>query len=339
MSVVDAEADPPAAALSTSVIVPTFKRMDLLPRCLAAIEQLTPRPIEIIVCHRPDADPDTARWLNQHVGAHELWKLVDLGRPGQVAALNAALEVARGDILAIFDDDATPHSDWLSIILKDFADENVAAVGGSDIVHGPDGAPITRRPRSKPGLQDWWGEVRGGHEGAVGPPRPVDVLKGCNWAIRRRAIGTLKFDERLPGTGAQAVNDYWFCLNLRQAGWTIIFDPAARVEHFAGFKPDYSHGAFPRLKCFEWTAGSTAAAMAFASPSLKLRNIVYHVLCGERHCPGLLFIAHSLVRRPGSLPGQLIGGWSGYLVGFRLATVFRSEPPGEASRPKGALAM
>ena len=309
--------------------------MDLLPRCLAAIEQLTPRPIEIIVCYRPVDDPDASQWLHQQIDAHVRWKLVSVERPGQVHALNAALAIARGDILAIFDDDAAPHPDWLAIVLRCFADENVAAAGGRDIVHTPGGAPMLRSSRSKAGFQDWWGEVRGGHEWAVGPPRAVDTLKGCNWALRRSAIGTLCFDERLPGTGAQAVNDYWFCLNLRHAGWTIIFDPAARVDHFAGFKLDYAHGAYPRLKCFEWTAGSTASAMAFAPWSLKLRNIIYHVLCGERHCPGLFFIAHSLVRRPRSLPGQLIGGWSGYLFGLRLADQFRVQPPGKPANPKG----
>jgi glycosyltransferase involved in cell wall biosynthesis len=310
-----------------SAIVPTFKRLDILPQCLTGIEAQRFSLTEIIVAYRPDDDPQTAVWLETNKKSHPLWVLVPLYQSGQVAALNAALAIAKGKILAIFDDDAVPRPDWLQKVLVHFLDESVAAAGGRDLVHGHDGI-VTKPVLRKAGYRDYWGNVIGGHHLVVGRSREVDVLKGCNWALRRTALGTLHLDERLLGAGAQPANDYWLCLILRHAGWKIILDPEAIVDHYPGTKPDYQHGTWPRVKCFEWTANETATRLAFAPWHLKLRYILYHIAIGHRNCPGAYYVIHSVLRRPRSLPGQLVGGWSGISLGFRMAREFGRSPPG-----------
>jgi glycosyltransferase involved in cell wall biosynthesis len=316
----------------TSIIAPTFKRMDRLPAFLRAAEAMRGAVIEIIICNRPDDDPETAIWLQAEAPAHPRWRLVTVFEPGVVAALNAGLAIAQGDIIALFDDDTVPAQDWLEVITPHFRRPNVGAVGGRDIVHGANG-PITTPRARRAGYRDFWGNIVGGHHLVVGEPRPVEVLKGCNMAFRAAALGTLRFDNRLLGKGAQIANDSWFCLNLRQYHWTIILDPAAIVDHFPGYKPDYAHGAWGREKCFDWTANYVASRLAYAKPTRRLKFMVYSIFVGHRYCPGIYYLIHSMVKRPAALAGQLGGGWAGFLRGWRMSYDFERAPPGRPNPP------
>ncbi len=116
--------------------------------------------------------------------------------------MSAGLEVARGDIVAITDDDAAPHPDWLARIEAYFSThQGLAGVGGRDVVcHGehPEGGA-----REVVGKVQWFGRVIGNHHLGIGRAREVDELKGVNCAYRHAALRRVGFDERLRGTGAQ----------------------------------------------------------------------------------------------------------------------------------------
>jgi len=317
---------------SISIIAPTFRRLDRLPAFLKGVEAMEGEILEIVICHRPDDDPDTAIWLDAQAPKHASWRLVRLYEPGVVAALNAAFDIARGDIIAVFDDDTVPRPDWLALIKPHFQRAEVAAVGGRDLIHGAKG-PITRPRLARAGYRDFWGNIVGGHHLVVGPPRPVAVLKGCNMAFRAAALGSLRFDNRLLGAGAQIANDSWFCLNLHNNGWTIILEPAAIVDHFPGQKPDYSHGTWGEQKCFEWTYNYVASRMAYSGRRQRLRFLLYSVFIGHRYCPGLYYIVHSVLRRPAALAGQIRGGWRGFVGGWTMSYEFGRLPPGRPNHP------
>lgn len=56
--------------------------------------------------------------------------------PEQVQALNAALSSIESDVMAITDDDAAPHADWLERIVAHLtARPDVAGIGGRDYLH------------------------------------------------------------------------------------------------------------------------------------------------------------------------------------------------------------
>ena len=94
-------------------------------------------------------------------------------------ALNLAHEAARGDIIFIFDDDSLPRRDWLTLVLEQYKDPAVAAVGARDVIH-ENGVVQHGKPTKKATKQNFWGIVLGNHHTVVGEPRDVDVLKGCN---------------------------------------------------------------------------------------------------------------------------------------------------------------
>ena len=119
-----------------TVLVPTYHRPKDLGRCLEALEKQTRAPNEVLVVAR-DGDTETLGLL-QSVNRGSLLALrtVTVTKPGLVAALNAGLDAASGDVIAITDDDAAPHPDWLARIEAHFqADTKVGGVGGGDWVH------------------------------------------------------------------------------------------------------------------------------------------------------------------------------------------------------------
>lgn len=147
--------------------------------------------------------------------------------PGQVCALNAALQVVRSDVVAFLDDDAVPRQDWLERIGQHYREDPfLGGVGGRDVIPGELATPC------EVGRVRWFGRIVGNHHIGMGPPRPVDTLKGVNMSFRSAAIGAVRFDHRLLGDGAQVHNDLAFCLAIRRKGWQLVYDPLVAVDHF-----------------------------------------------------------------------------------------------------------
>lgn len=178
--------------MKVSVLVPTYCRPQDLARCLEALKQQTRPPDEILVIVR-DSDAQTQEFLAAYK-ATDSSKInrVMVAEPGQVAALNAGLEAATGDILAITDDDTAPRPDWLARIEAHFAsDARIGGVGGRDWVHHttPNGdCWIEDDSQETVGKLVWWGRLIGGHHLGVGPARDVEFLKGANMSYRRAAL-------------------------------------------------------------------------------------------------------------------------------------------------------
>lgn len=178
-----------------------------------------------------DTDAETWQFLAQF-NAHNLpLHTVKVTQPGVIAALNAGLAAVEGDIVSITDDDAAPHPDWLERITAHFiCDRCIGGLGGRDWIHH--GSKLEDESRLVVGQLQWFGRVIGNHHLGVGEPREVDILKGVNMSFRTQAIGQLRFDERMRGTGAQVHFEMAFTLTLKRAGWKIIYDPNVAVDHY-----------------------------------------------------------------------------------------------------------
>ena len=103
-----------------SVIVPTYKRPESLRACLDGLKIQTVRPTQVIVVHRA-SEAATEAMLAAYDGAGLNLLIRASGEPGVVAALNIGLDNAAGDIVAMTDDDAIPHRDWIERIAAAFA--------------------------------------------------------------------------------------------------------------------------------------------------------------------------------------------------------------------------
>jgi GT2 family glycosyltransferase len=206
--------------------VPTWRRPASLARCLRALAGQSLIPTEVIVITR-DEDP-ASRDAARAVAFPEATQLRVLEIPvgGVVAAMQAGLDDATGEIIALTDDDAEPRSDWLArLVSAIMADPSVAGAGGRDW------QPHERGDSAIVGRVQWFGRVIGRHHLGAGQARDVDVLKGVNCAFRAPPLRAVGFDPRLRGAGAQMHWELGACLPLRRAGWRLRYDPAIGVEH------------------------------------------------------------------------------------------------------------
>ena len=125
-----------ADLLTVSVVVPTFRRTAHLQRCLSALAEQRRRPEQVVVVVR-DTDEATRAYLAAGTPPGLSVEVVGVGVPGMVAALNAGLCAARGDIVAFTDDDAAPWPDWIERLRQHFESEpHLGGVGGRDWIPG-----------------------------------------------------------------------------------------------------------------------------------------------------------------------------------------------------------
>jgi glycosyltransferase involved in cell wall biosynthesis len=309
--------------LFITVFIPTYRRPRCLTRCLEALKKQTRLPDEVLVVAR-DGDAET-RTMLRSIDPHPLeLRVVTVKTPGLVAARNAALDAARGDIIAITDDDAAPLPEWLSRIEAHFrADQMVAGVGGLDRIYH--GEWVEGKARGVVGMVQWHGRPVYNHHGGNGKPREVDFLKGANMSYRLAAIRNIRFDKRLRGTGAQVADDMSFSLAVKRAGWKVIYDPAVAVEHYlaprlnGNFRSPEAHqrDQFDAATYTEYVHNETLALLEHLSPARRIVFVVWAVVVGMRDAFGLVQWLRFLPRH-GSLSGQLLrSALKGRVEGWR----------------------
>jgi glycosyltransferase involved in cell wall biosynthesis len=300
-----------------SVIVPTYRRPLELERCLKALEAQTRSIDEAIVIVR-DSDTETLDWFKSSSLIKLPMKLVQVSTPGVIAAMNAGLQNATGDIIAFTDDDAAPHGNWLEKIEACYlADPEVGGVGGRDYIYV--NGELWKGEKSVVGRLHSIGAVIGNHHLGVGEPREVDVLKGVNMSFRTRAILGEFFDSRMLGSGAQVHFEIEFCLRLKKRGWKLIYDPNLIVDHYFAKRFDEDQrNQFNEVAFFNVVHNETLALMEYMSPMRRLVFLGWSILIGHSSALGLLKLLLFLPRE-GKLAVKkwqlsLRGRWHGFMT-------------------------
>ncbi|MBF2066721.1 MAG: glycosyltransferase [Calothrix sp. C42_A2020_038] len=270
-----------------TAIIPTYRRPQDLSRCLCALQQQTRAADEVMVVIR-DIDTDTWEFIETFDQTSLPLTICKVSVPGQVAALNAALDKAHGDIIAITDDDAMPHSDWLKCIEHHFLNHSyVGGVGGRDWVY--EGDKLIDGAKQVVGKVQWFGRMIGEHHLGVGEAREVDILKGANMSYRLCALKNIRFDKRLRGTGAQVHNDLALSLSVRKAGWKLIYDPNVAVNHYPAQRFDEDkRNAFNQIAVINSAHNETLTLLEYLPPLRRLIYLFWAVLVGTRDTYGIV---------------------------------------------------
>jgi glycosyltransferase involved in cell wall biosynthesis len=298
-----------------TVIIPTYQRPHDLTRCLEALKRQTRPADEVLVVVR-DSDINTWTLLKDFKLDSLVLHTVTVRVPGVVAAMNAGLDVAQGEIIAFTDDDAAPHPDWLARVETHFlSDERIGGVGGRDWVYL--GTELLDGSSEVVGQVEWFGRVISNHHIGVGKAREVDVLKGVNMSYRRAAIMGRHFDERMRGAGAQVHFEMSFCLALRRAGWKLIYDPIVAVDHYPGQRFDEDkRDKLNSLALINSVHNETLVLLEHLSAVQRSVFLIWAVLVGTRDALGFLQWLRFLPSE-GALAGQkwlasFQGRWQGW---------------------------
>lgn len=110
-----------------SVIIPSYRGAQRLPRLLGALDAQTNSDWEAIVV--VDGDADGSEAMLAEYGHLPLRPIVFPENRGRVAALNAGFEAARGNVLIRCDDDLAPDPNFIDNHLRHHDGERVGVVG------------------------------------------------------------------------------------------------------------------------------------------------------------------------------------------------------------------
>jgi cellulose synthase/poly-beta-1,6-N-acetylglucosamine synthase-like glycosyltransferase len=221
-----------------SVVIPTRDRADLLARALESIAaQTLPREaFEVIVVDNGSSD-DTAAVTARFAGAAGNIRYFFAPEPGLHVGRHVGLREARGEVIVYADDDIRALPTWLEAVAENFADPDVALVGGNNL-------PDFLQPPPPWLLKLWKRPFLGGH--AIIPLSVIELpagrrpfspyfVWGCNFSVRRSVLlecggfhpdGMPQSLIRFRGDGETQVSRLIVSRGLR-----CLFDSRASVLH------------------------------------------------------------------------------------------------------------
>lgn len=224
-----------------TILVCTYNRAPLLRTTLAALQALA-RPdqcdVEIIVVdnNSTDATPQVVRAAAE-AGPYRVVALHEAAQ-GKSFALNRGLLAARGDILALTDDDVWPDREWLCRIVERFREREVTFVFGKVLPRWgalPPADLLTTR------AQDIWGPLAlldyGDEPLEYTPERSgLRLPIGANLAFARDAViraGGWRTDlGKVDNTLTSGEDHEIFCRLRRLNLYAGFYEPAAAVRHY-----------------------------------------------------------------------------------------------------------
>jgi GT2 family glycosyltransferase len=311
-----------SAGPSIAVVVPTWRRPRSLRKCLEALALQTRRPEQILLVVR--AEDEESREVSAALDLPI--EVVTVTRPGQVAALEAGLGRATSKVIAITDDDTVPHPEWLERLAAHYADPTVGGVGGRDLVHH-DGVPELGA-QTVVGRVQWVGRVIGNHHLGVGPSRPVHVLKGANMSFRVAALAGLGFDTRLRGSGAQVHNDLGISLAVLRAGWKLVYDPAAALDHHpaARFDEDARDGV-NAIALENAVHNETLLLLEHFPLPRRIAFVAWSLAVGTARAPGVAQVPRLVMRGDRQLVARVRATTRGRLSGIGSYLTYRRNRP------------
>ena len=232
--------------LPASVIVVSYNKRLYTQLCLTSMLRADPHPEQIVVVDNGSQD-GTVELLEGELADAASGAGVELAlirnetNAGACTARNQGLKIATGEYIAFMDNDVAVRSRrWLAE-LRDVLDEDQShGIVGPKLVFPFEpyniqhaGAAISRTGRVK-----YLGRGEPHSAPEHNHRRQVQCLISACWLMRAEVpeqIGGL--DEVF--SPAQ-FEDFDFCYRAREAGWTVLYDPAAEMYHYESVTTDHS---------------------------------------------------------------------------------------------------
>ena len=211
-----------------SVIVVNWNRRELLRACLASLRAQTHGDFETIVVDNGSTD-GSAEMAEGEFGAR---LIRNAENRGFCAANNQGIAAARGEWIALLNNDAEAGAGWLEALARAFEGRPELGMAASKILVHEDPRRI-----DKAGHLMWPdGQNRGRGTGALDRGQ-FDCLEetlwpdGCAAMYRKRMLDEIGgFDEDFFAYG----DDAELGLRARLAGWPCLYVPDAVVRHHRG---------------------------------------------------------------------------------------------------------
>lgn len=217
-----------------SVVIATRNRSALLEQTLrTVVDQEWPADLlEVIVAD--NGSTDATRTVVEATSARQSVpvRYLFVPEPGKSHAVNAALRLARGELIALTDDDVQPEPTWVASLARAAQERGADFVAGRILPIWEVAPPAWMSPAL-------FGVLAIPENGDVplsisadGPTRVMPI--GANMAVRASVvarIGGLRTDLGKLDGSLRTGEDHEFFLRLLQAGCQGVYEPSAVVRH------------------------------------------------------------------------------------------------------------
>lgn len=199
--------------LNLSVVVPTYQRSSIILNTIEMLQSLRPAAFEILIVDQTkEHPPEVEQALDQlHAEGNIRW--LQLSTPSIPAAMNAALNVAKGNVLLFLDDDIIPDDGLLRAHLA--AQQCANLVAGQVLQPDERSEPLSTDEKFRFNSTD---------------PRQILEFMGGNFSIKRHvALSLGGFDENF--SGAAFCFEAEFASRYVEAYGNILYQPQALIHH------------------------------------------------------------------------------------------------------------
>ncbi len=209
-----------------SIVIPTLNRGRMFHDTVRQVLAQNFQDYELWLVDQSDAAHRAANEALVTTLADPRVRYLHLGVRGLPNARNEALARVKGKIILFLDDDVILlRDDFLNAHVETFADPRVGGVTGRIVERSVrPNVPGVSGHLSKGGrtLTNMWGTER----------CEILGLKGANMSYRAEAVAAVGgFDRNYKGTALLEDTDY--STRVRNAGWTLIFEPRAEMVHLS----------------------------------------------------------------------------------------------------------
>jgi GT2 family glycosyltransferase len=199
-----------------SVVIPTYRREQVLLDTLRYLLDLNPPAAEILVVDQTETHQSPVAEALQAWDREGKIRWIRLPQPSITHAMNTGLERASGDIVVFLDDDIIPDPRLISAHAMAQAEGSCNIVAGQVLQPGEEVLP---EPVDA-------GEFRF----SAGKRHWVEELMGGNFSVKREvALALGGFDENFVHVAYRFEAE--FCDRALHAGERILFEPAASIRH------------------------------------------------------------------------------------------------------------
>ncbi|UCG45094.1 MAG: glycosyltransferase, partial [Candidatus Bathyarchaeota archaeon] len=199
-----------------SVVVPTYNEEDTIVRKLKNVAGQSYSNIEIIIVDSASQDRTIdliEQWMATIRDTDFRVKLIrESERKGKASALNTAFKCCSGEIVVMTDADAIWRNDTLGTAISNFADPNVGAVTGRQVLLNPNQSLATRVERTYRSIYE---VLRIGESVADSTP----IFHGEISCFRRSLLESVREDSM--------ADDSELAVKVRKQGFKSIYDPNA----------------------------------------------------------------------------------------------------------------
>lgn len=290
------EQERPSKTWDLSIVVPTYRREEVLVETITHLLRLHPAPREILVIDQSeDHIPSVADALKAWADSGEI-QCIRLSEPSITRAMNVGLQAARAQIVLFVDDDIVPVPNLVEAHGVSHQVPEAAAVAGRVIQPWQQGLDFSKGTKF--------------HFASMETTWPAEFFGG-NFSIKRDiALAVGGFDENFVSVAYNFEAEFAF--RLRSNGYRILFAPEACIhhrkiesggtrsfgDHLRTIKPDHSVGAY---YCILRTCGGWRKIKRLATRTIRTVMTRHHL------------------RRPWWIPLTLIGELRGLVWALRLS--------------------